>query len=321
MEGSHVAIACSIFCVIFITSCALLGSSFDTLEPTQMGIVFDHNVQHLDETELWTNGRYLVGLGREFIGFPTTWQTLRFGSTSFDPSTSNAQVVCRSHDGLSIGVEFSFQYSLNKNISDLWRLYMDLGTSYSRVFSLVAQQAVQDVFSDYYTLDFFEKRVEMETAIKNLFADRFKRFYVTIQTVELMRVNIEDTSPTLVDAVEATQIAIQDVYQATAEQAVAQVNADALVGVAAEVAQVQLLNANATAISYIAAVQASADALLYRIDRQATALLHLRESLGLNTSVEVLAYNWLTAMQENTVPDLLFGFDYPAVLRSVFTQS
>jgi hypothetical protein len=39
-----------------------------------------------------------------------------------------ADIVCRSHDGLSIDVEVAVQYSLNQNASDLWRLYMDLGT-------------------------------------------------------------------------------------------------------------------------------------------------------------------------------------------------
>jgi len=317
MEGSHIAIGCSIFCVCFITSCALLGSSFDTLEPTEMGIIFDHNVQHLDETTVYRNGRYLVGLGREFIMFPTTYQTIRFGA-GFIAGSAGKSIVCRSHDGLSIQVEFSYQYQFSQNAADLWRLYMDLGSSWEHVFSLIAQQAVQDVFSDYYTLDFFQQRVAMESAVYTTLRDRLARFYVTVTSVELMRVNIEDTSPTLVDAVENTQVAIQDVFQASAEQAVAQVNADALVGVAKEVAKVQLLNANATAISFLASVQASADALIYRVDKQATALLTLREQLGLNTSVEVLSYNWLTSLQETNVPSLLFGFQYPSVLQSVF---
>jgi hypothetical protein len=45
-----------------------------------------------------------------------------------------------------------------------------------------------------------------------------------------------------------------------------------------------VLSANATAISYLAATQATADALVYRMDKQATALLALRDALGFNTS-------------------------------------
>jgi len=308
------AIGCTVFCVIFITSCALLGSSFDTLEPTQMGIIFDKNVQHLDTDKLYYNGRYLTGLGRQFIGFPLTYQTIRFGRTSFDAGTSFGNIVCRSRDGLSIQVEVSFQYMLYRNASDLWRLYMDLGTGYNRVYGLVAQQVVQDVMSDYYTLDFFQDREVIEADMHAQLHAQLVRLYASVASLELMRVNIEDTSPTLVDAVENTQIAIQDVFQAVAEQNVAQVQADAQVGVATEVAKVQLLNANATAISYLAAVQANADALLYRVAQQATALSTLRDQLGLNTSVEILAYNWLTAMHENTVPNLLMGLKYPDTL-------
>lgn len=317
--GQKIAIGCTTFCVVFITSCALLGVSFDTLEPTQMGIIFDANVQHIETDKLYSSGRYLTGLGRKFIGFPMTQLSLRFGKSMFTPPTSN--IICRSHDGLSIQVEVAVQYSLNRNASDLWRLYMDLGTNYNTVFGLITQQTVQDVFSDYFTLDFFEDRVIIESDITAQLNLKFNRLYATVNSVQLMRVNIEDTSPTLVDAVENTQIAIQDVFQATAEQNVAQVNADALVGVATEVANVQLLNANSTAISYLATTQAAADALLYRVDKQATALLTLRQQLGLNTSAEVLAYNWLTAMQENSVQDVMMGFQYPSILRNVIAQS
>jgi len=317
-SGTQIALGCSLFCVVFITSCALLGSSFDTLEPNDMGIVLDSNVQHLEENQLYFGGRYLVGLGRKFIAFPKTYQTIRFGLSSFDPPSDN--IVCRSHDGLSIDVEMSFQFMFNQDAGDLWRLYMALGTTVNGVFGLIAQEVVQNVFSDYYTLDFFQQRVAMETAIFDELKLALSTFFVTVTSVELMRVDIEDTSPDLVSAVETTQVAIQDVFQAIAEQAVAQVNADASVGVATEVAQVQLLNANATAISYLAAVQASADALLYRIDKQATALLTLRDQLGLNTSMEVLGYQWLIAMQENTVPDLVVGLQYPTVLQSVFNR-
>jgi len=209
----------------------------------------------------------------------------------------------------------------NQNAGDMWRLYMDLETYTDGVFGLITQQTVQDVFSDYYTLDFFQQRVEMETQIFTELKTALARFYVTVVSVELMRVDIEDTSPDLVNAVEDTQIAIQDVYQAIAEQAVAQVQADALVGVATEVAQVQLLNANATAISYLATVQAQADALLYRIDKQSLALLSLREQLFLNTSLEVLGYQWLTAIQENTIDDVIVGLQYPSVIQSVFASS
>jgi len=314
VEATAIFIGLAVCCVVLITSSALLGSSFDTLEPTQMGIIFDQNVQHVDTDQLYLNGRYLTGLGRQFIGFPITYQTIRFGDSSFDAGTAFGDIVCRSRDGLSIEVEIAFQYMLNRNASDLWRLYMDLGTSYNDVYSLMAQQTVQDVMGDYYALDFFQDREIIEADMYSQLHVKLVRLYASVTSLELMRVNIEDTSPTLVDAVENTQIAIQDVFQAVAEQNVAQVQADALVGVAFEVAKVQLLNANATAISYLAAIQANADALLYRVAQQAEALNTLRDQLGLNTSVEVLAYNWLTAMQENTVPSLLVGLKYPDTL-------
>jgi len=243
-----------------------------------MGLIFDANVQHVETDKLYFNGRYLTGLGRSFIAFPINQQTLRFGRSMFSPPSGN--IICRSHDGLSIQVEVAFQYSFNRNADDVWRLYHDLGTDPSVVFGLITQQVVQDVFSDYYTLDFFADRVVIENDILAQLKAKLIRLYTELNSVQLMRVNIEDTSPSLVDAVESTQIALQDVFQAIAEQNVAQVNADALVGVAREVAKVQLLNANATAISYLASVQANADSLIYRVNRQADALVVLRSSLA-----------------------------------------
>jgi hypothetical protein len=59
--------------------------------------------------------------------------------------------------------------------------------------------------------------------------------------------------------------------------------------------------ANSTAESYIASVTASADILLYQIDKQATYLLTLRDSLDLNSSAAILSYDYITALLENDV--------------------
>lgn len=71
------------FCVVFIISIILLSVSFDVVEPTEWGLAYDNNIKKIDTDKVYDEGRYLIGLGRSFIIFPRTYQTIRYGS-SFD---------------------------------------------------------------------------------------------------------------------------------------------------------------------------------------------------------------------------------------------
>ena len=67
--------------------------SFDVVEPIEWGLAYDNNIKKIDTDKVYNEGRYLIGLGRSFIIFPRTYQTIRYGST-FDDADGGARPAC-----------------------------------------------------------------------------------------------------------------------------------------------------------------------------------------------------------------------------------
>jgi len=276
--------------------------------------MYDANILHIEFGTLYTSGRYFTGLGKSFIAWSTTYQVTRFGDSFQDDELKNGgTITARSYDGLRVLLDISVQWKLSTNPDDLVRLYMDYSGDHVTQFGRILQQVAADVSSDYYAIEFFTEREAIQEDMRAAMNATLYPLYVRVQDLEVTNIDFYDSD--YVTSVHQKQIATQDVLQAYAEQAVAQVQADTAVEVAQQTAITLLQTANQTALSYLASVAATADVLLYRIDRQAAALLQLKEYLGFNSTEDLLSYNYLTALLENTVGDVLVALPYPGTIE------
>jgi len=300
-----------VVCTVLITSSSLLGVSFDTVSPTQWGIAYDNNILQLDYSKTYDEGRYLVGLGRWFIKFPRTYATIQYGDNL--DNADGGDVVCRTQDGMVISLEISFQYSLMPEPENLVRLYQDFGGNHEYVFGLMMLQVAQDVSSQYKAFQYFTQRELIQTQLRDGLNTALAQVYATCPSLQLTNMT---WSQSFSEAIIQTQIALQDIQQAQAQQLVAVVYAQSNITYYGTLAQIQVISANYSALSYLAQVQADADALKYQINQQVAALLDVRQRLGLNDSSSLLAYNWLTALQDTEVNKLWIGIDVPSRLVS-----
>jgi len=304
------------FAVILITSCVLFGLSFDTIEPYEIGIVYDGNVQHLETSETWSNGRYLVGLGKQFITFPTTTQTLRFGD--FYNDEDGPDISVRSHDGMVVTLEISFQYQLSQQVDDLARLYLDYEDNWEPVYGFEFESAVMDVASNFNMFQFFTDRSGITADIIEAMNARLEVLYATCYSVEIANMQVDRQ---LVDAIESTQVAVQYVQQVLAELQIAQIQADTSVQQASLQAQIQLAAANATANGVTAQAHSQAATVQISVAAQIEAFQNLRAALNLTTSEQLLSYMWTSAIQSSEAENLVVGIKYPSPIASFFAQS
>lgn len=314
-EGPVQAGACC-YCIVLITSCILFGVSWDIIEPTEVGLAFDANIQKLEFDKLYDSGRYLIGLGRSFVKFPSTQQTLRFGepSTMHNENPDAGEIVCRTKDGLSISLEVAVQYLLNQNRDDLYRLYLDTGGDWEQLYKFFVQQAVRDVASRYDAIEFRQARDVIAIEITEELGLRFNKMYATVPSAQLINMEIE---PNLEDAITDTQVAKQDVYQAENEQQVVEVEASKDLAVAERLKDIKIAKAERKALEIMAVANAEAKIIENTINAQIEAYRELQTSLNFDTSDKLLSYLWLQAMQNNQVKDLVLSMDYPSNLDSL----
>jgi len=293
----------------------LLGGSFDTIEPNQVGIVFDMNTQHLETASLRGNGRYLIGLGRRYIKFPTTWEIVTIGTFFGGSADYGRDLKCRTKEGMIIGISLAFAYKLNKTPQDLVRLYLDFGEGGERkVYIRIALSELRDVCAQYLAGEFVTKRDEVAEKMQELLDVGLSRVYARVESLELVNMEFD---PKYASQIEATQIAKQDVLLAGFEYAVARVESDKNVSQATTLAEVTIRSANATANATLAQAHAEADALIFRIDQQTQSFTLLRQSLNLTTQEELLAYHFLSVLQETDIPAIKIGLDYPGLVKLI----
>jgi len=306
-------IGCGCYCVVLIVSCILFGVSWDVIEPTEVGIAFDGNIQKIEHDKLWGNGRYLIGLGRSFLKFPSTQQTIRFGDarTIHFEEPDGGEIVCRTKDGLEIKLEVAIQYVLSQNAEDLVLLYLDTGGEWVEFYMRIAQVVVRDVASLFDAIEFREARDVIAIKITQELDTAFQVMFASVPSAQLINMEIESL---LADAITNTQVAKQDVYQAVNEQQVLEVEAQKDLEVSIKLKEIKIESAKKQADEILAIANAAANIIDNTINSQIQAYTNLTESLNLDSSDKLLSYLWLQAMQNNDVKDLVFSMDYPSSL-------
>jgi regulator of protease activity HflC (stomatin/prohibitin superfamily) len=316
-EGTKITLGICAFCVIFITSCGLLGGSFDTVQPNEVGIVFDMNTQHIETHHLRGNGRYLIGLGRRYIKFSTTWQIVRMGSFFGGDADYSQDIKCRTKEGMVIEISLAFAYKLKRTPQDLVRLYLDYGENGEKiVYIRIALAKIRDVCSMYAASDYYTRREDVANTMQAVLDTALDRVYARVESLELINL---DFDPKYADQIESTQIAKQDVLLAGYEYDVATVDSEKNISQATTLAEITVRSANATANATLAQAHAEANALIFRLEKQTEAFLELREQLNLTTQQEILAYHFLSVLQENEVPKIKMALDFPALIKSLVT--
>jgi len=292
-----------------------LGGSFDTVEPNEVGIVFDMNTQHIETSHIRGNGRYLIGLGRRYIKFPTTWQIVKMGTYFGSGADYPADINCRTKEGMVIKISLAFAYKLNKTPEDLVRLYLDYGENGERtVYVRIALAKIRDVCAMYQASDYYTKRGDVANTMLSVLDTALKQVYAHVESLELVNLDFDSQ---YADQIERTQIAKQDVLLAGYEYDVATVDAEKNISQATTLAEITVRSANATANATLAQAHADANALIFRIDKQTQSFLELRAQLNLTTQEEVLAYHFISVLQENRIPKIKMALDFPALIKSL----
>jgi len=301
---------------VFITAIVLLSVSFDVIDPTQIGVAFDGNTQHIETGKLYDSGRYLIGLGRSFLKFPSVYQTLRFGDLA---KKNTGVIVARGSDGMVVTITATMQYKLSQKIEDLVRLYIDYGAPslsdnapYNKAYTRIAHSTILDAASQFEAFDFFTRRAEIADYMQAQLDLAFREVYAEVPAFQLVHMSFDSSFS---DAIQVTQVAYQDIQQTTYAQKVQQVQADNSVTVAQELSNIILIDANATSSATLLAAYADADALRYRVAQQSQGLLALRSGLHLNSNRELLDYVFLTAIRETTVNDIYIALEYPSLVK------
>lgn len=137
----------------------LLAASFARLDPLRAGLVKNTFTGTVELDQVYTSGRYFLGLGKAFVKYPATLQQLEFSDAGGDAPALRVASQSATGDvqGTTI-LECSFQYRLM--LDNLGKIYEQFQTRYAAKYISVAESTLKNVASQRFSVtDYFDNRI------------------------------------------------------------------------------------------------------------------------------------------------------------------
>jgi len=310
-DDEKTMVGCSVFCCLLIIGSILLGVSFSVLEPNEVGLEYNANTLKL-YSELYTGGRYFLGVGHSFVKFPTTMQTIKFSGGDSDFGA----IMGRTKDGLAVEMSISLQYKYVLDASSLRKLYVDFAENHLTTYIKIARSVVRDVASEYTAFQFFADRTIIGATMQVEMNSAFVDVYSTVPALQLLNVELPIAFS---DAIQKTVNAQQDIEKAEYEQNAVKISSQTEVFKAVKDAEIVVINANATAQATLAAMKAQAKALTTQLSAEKDAYKAAKTKFVARWSgysnKNLLTYVWLDAVANNKASAQTLAVDKPSNLE------
>lgn len=306
------AVGCLGCCAITLIGTILFGMSFATMHPLEMGIALNNNIMSLDSSQTYFGGRNFVGIGRSFIKFPITYQTVFLGNFFDKDIRQGGSIKCRTQDGMVIYTDISFSYVIKREPENLIRLYRDveMQAGWEELYTNIAGMAIRDVTSRFLAFDFFTQRNEISEQMKTKINQNLQRVYADVLMFELVNLEIAET---FANAIEMTQVAAQDILQARAEREVAVIDAESELAVRTAEAEILIKTAQADAYALRQTAEAEAQSILAHMRTQVRGFQNMANALNM-TAQQLLEFQFVSAVQDNAASEMLLNIPYPQSL-------
>jgi len=187
---------------VFLTSIILFALSWDTVAPTEYGLVQNGFTGYVELDPDWvhTSGRYFIWLRHSFLVFPRNLVNLEFSSNGGDrmpiPARTGPDPDDKESGGQPIDLSVSFQYQISQR--EVPRIYQTFGTAWESSYMRFAQQAITNKAQDFTPRMFWTRRhfieMELQKAVNRTLS---VSGYASVVNLQLLKVefngNYEDT--------------------------------------------------------------------------------------------------------------------------------
>lgn len=95
--------------VVLLVIIIIISISFSTVGATEWALRYSSINQNIDDSKVYSGGRYMVGPFNKFITFPRDAKTVEFSTSG---RAKENPLATRTNDGLALTLHFSFQYKL-----------------------------------------------------------------------------------------------------------------------------------------------------------------------------------------------------------------
>eukprot|EP00929_Paragymnodinium_shiwhaense_P007898 TRINITY_DN111820_c0_g1_i1.p1 TRINITY_DN111820_c0_g1~~TRINITY_DN111820_c0_g1_i1.p1 ORF type:complete len:348 (-),score=69.16 TRINITY_DN111820_c0_g1_i1:40-1083(-) len=312
VRGVRISLPSVAILVGAVVAVAVLLYGFGTVEITEFALcasMLTRKVEH----KTYTSGRYWIGPLNYFIAFPSVVKTIQFSDSKFQSDLSSTErgdplLRSRTHDGLDVTIELSFQYQLKQD--SLYDLYTTLGegANFHNTFVRISIDKLTEIATLYTANEFFTDRTaigkKMEEALRTIFESQL---FATIFSFQLRAVGLPDDFE---KAIQLTEVKKQDVHVAEAEQNTTRVALETELMQAIRRTKVTWNNAEAYAQSVMLQNAADIEAFTVGQEKAADSYGQVLEKLD-SKETELLKYVQTRVLREHPGDKTTIGLNMP----------
>lgn len=277
--------------VIFLI--VILSMSIESVDSEHYAVTYSPVTGEIDD-DIKGEGLHGKGAFGQFILWPKTYSTMKVTEE------------VNSYDGVLIEVQVSFQWLPHHGaLYDLTRLYIDVD-KYSKVLKRSTTAAIRDACSEFETLEYQTKRVQVQERIYTYMSERISLLEADVIDVQLTSIERPVDYEAAVDLKEAAR---NDIDQAENEREQALIQAETILLEATTTSEKYLDTAYTTADNTLAYAIAEADAITNYYETIASTYKAVRSTHSFSSEA-LLTYIATRLVDSST--GVSIGYDAPA---------
>jgi len=265
----------------FVVFVVLFALSWDTLEPTEYGLVQNGVTGYvdLDPDNVYESGRYFIWLRHFFLPFPRNLRNLDFSQGGLRPpipARTGPDPDDKESGGQPVTLSVAFQYRLKKRaVPDI---YQTFGMAWESSYMRFAQQAITNVAQQFTPRTFWDDRRKIENAFREAVNKTlWTQGFAEVLNLQLLQVGFKENYENTI-----TGIQLQEQLKVTKSYAleVTRVLKEVDIMQSETEATITLINAEAKREAAILVNKASMEALELEQQTKAFWYHRLKEHMG-----------------------------------------
>jgi regulator of protease activity HflC (stomatin/prohibitin superfamily) len=187
----------------------LLLVSMDSIEPLQYGITYN-KVTKAVGTDVYENGRYLIGPMYSFFEYPANLVTIEF---SDQPTATAEALQTRTGEGLGISLHVAFQFKIIKE--DIPKLYNLANVNYFGTYVRISRDVILKIAGMYNAGDYWVDREKIGDHMLDALDNELMKAFARCVTLQILKIDLPDSYE---DSIVQTQVEVQKTNMRKFEQ-------------------------------------------------------------------------------------------------------
>jgi regulator of protease activity HflC (stomatin/prohibitin superfamily) len=239
MQTSSIVIICIVSALCLTILLILL--SMDSIEPLHYGITYN-KITKVIGTEIYDNGRYIIGPLNRFLIYPANLVTIEFSDTR---GATGEALQTRTAEGLGLSLYISFQYRINK--TEIPSLYNLTNLNHHTTFVRIARDTILKIAGVYNATNYWTNRSGIGDHMRDSLDKVLMTAHARCANLQILRIDLPKSYE---DSIVATQVEVQKTNMKKFEQQAELIRQNISVIVSQAEQEIKVINSTGLAEAY-----------------------------------------------------------------------